>query len=131
MVESIPAIPLPLPQGVSSLIDSSNSGPQFIDDPPVLPPISTDVPSFMLGTVQEDETAIANTGGWINIPSSYAYQWKRDDTAITGETVYSYLVTSGDIGKKLSVDVTATNAIGSAMATSEKNDAAVLESDDE
>lgn len=43
-------------------------------------------------------------------PSSYAYQWKRDGVAIKGATKPVYKVTTADLGKAITVTVTAKKA---------------------
>lgn len=72
----------------------------------------------------------ATTGTWSNNPTSFTYQWLRcpvsggasdgsDCTAITGATTNAYTPSAAaDVGFRLRVKVTATNADGSASATS-------------
>jgi hypothetical protein len=56
---------------------------------------------------------------------TFAYQWLRcttnginNCTTISGATAKTYLATSADVGFRLRARVTATNAAGSASATS-------------
>ena len=59
----------------------------------------------------------ASTGTWTNSPSSFAYQWYRDDKKLAGQTSPSYTFDpKADVNKVFSVLVTATNASGSATA---------------
>ena len=74
-------------------------------------------------TVGEELTAttgtIADTDG---LPSSYEYQWIREDADgmnpedITGETSSTYTLTTDDAGKKIKVRVSFTDALGGAEA---------------
>jgi hypothetical protein len=65
----------------------------------------------------------ASEGNWVGA-TSFAYAWSRCDTtgrscaAIAGASAPTYLVVSGDEGWTLIVTVIATNASGSAFATS-------------
>jgi Ig domain of plant-specific actin-binding protein len=58
------------------------------------------------------------TGDFSDSKATLAYQWLRDGTPITGATAKTYTVVAGDIGKALSVKVTATSGSESANATS-------------
>jgi hypothetical protein len=90
-------------------------------------PQNTALPQIS-GTAKEGETLTASNGTWSNVPTSYAYQWRRcasDGTAcgdITSATKQTYAVASADIGHTLRVVVTATNADGKASATSLPSD---------
>lgn len=81
-------------------------------------------PPTISGTTTEGQTLTATTGTWLNLPTSYAYQWLRCDGAgagcveIAGATASSYVLTSADATKTVKVRVTATNAVGSAAAVS-------------
>jgi hypothetical protein len=65
-------------------------------------------------------------GTWANAPTSFAYQWRRCDAMGSncadatgmGATGTFYTVDTSDVGSTLRVQVTATNAGGSASATS-------------
>lgn len=96
-------------------IPAASGGGGTPPDPPantVLPVISSD------GTPVTGETVTADTGTWSNTPTSYAYQWKRNGSNIAGATASSYTLLAADEGQSLTVTVTATNAGGSASATS-------------
>lgn len=80
-------------------------------------PSNTALPAIS-GTVQQGQTLTATTGSWTGSPSSYAYQWLRGATAISGATASTYLLVSADVGSPVSVTVTATNGVGSTSATS-------------
>ena len=64
-------------------------------------------------------------GTWNSYPSSYAYQWKRSGVAISGATVSTYTVVSGDVGSTISCAVTATNVAGTSGAVSTAESSAV------
>lgn len=87
------------------------------------PPSNTSLPQIS-GTAQAGQALTTSTGAWNGSPTSYAYQWKRCDSAgascadIGGATGSSYTLASADAGATLRAAVTATNAGGSATATS-------------
>ena len=81
------------------------------------------------GTPIVGRTLTATQGTWSGSPTSFSFRWVRcpasggnasgsDCTAIAGATTQSYEVSSGDVGRRLRVRVTATNADGSATAAS-------------
>ena len=89
----------------------------------VFPPVDSSLPSIT-GTVQQGQPLSATTGTWTRTPTSYTYQWQDCDasgascTNIAGATATGYDPVSADVGGTLRVVVTATNAGGSASATS-------------
>jgi hypothetical protein len=89
----------------------------------VAAPASTSAPTIS-GTARDGTTLTASNGSWTGSPTSYAYRWERCDSAggacaaISGATSKQYTVTSADVGHRLRVEVTATNAGGSGSATS-------------
>lgn len=91
-------------------------------------PANTAQPTIS-GTATQGQTLTATAGTWSNDPTSFTYQWVRcpssggapdgsDCAAIGGATTTAYVVASGDVGSRLRVRVTATNADGSASAAS-------------
>ena len=50
-------------------------------------------------------------------PTSYSYQWKRNNTPISGATSSTYTATVADIGSAIGVTITATNGRGSTTIT--------------
>lgn len=81
-------------------------------------PVNTAIP-VISGTAQDGQTLTATTGTWTGNPTpTYAYQWKRAGTNISGATSSTYLIVTADVGNTLTVAVTATNSQGSASATS-------------
>lgn len=88
-------------------------------------PSSTTAPSIS-GTARVGETLSASNGAWANSPSSYAYQWQRCNLAgsgcadiLSGADKQGYTLTSADVGHRVRVVVTATNADGHASANSD------------
>jgi hypothetical protein len=71
------------------------------------------------GTAQVGSVLTATTGTWTGTsPITYAYQWQRGTSPISGATNATYTVVSGDLSNTLRVVVTATNVAGSASANS-------------
>lgn len=84
---------------------------------PVIP--SNTVAPSILGTAQVGQTLTVSPGTWVARPSpTYARQWKANGTNIPGATGTTYVPVVGDIGKTITVTVTATNTQGSTPATS-------------
>ncbi len=81
------------------------------------------------GAATVGSTLNATQGSWANAPTSFSYQWVRcprsgglptgaDCATIGGATTTSYVVSTGDVDRRLRVRVTAANAEGSATAAS-------------
>jgi hypothetical protein len=86
--------------------------------PPItLPPVNTTAP-VISGTPTVGSTITSTKGVWSNSPTSYTYQWKRNSANLAGATASTYTTVSADGGTSLTDVVTATNANGSASATS-------------
>jgi hypothetical protein len=83
------------------------------------------------GLAKEGETLKATNGAWTSSPTKYAYQWKRCEpefepcATIAGATSQTYTLGIDDIGKRVQVLVTATNAKGSNSAASFPTDVVV------
>jgi hypothetical protein len=93
---------------------------------PVAPPsapANTTLPQ-VTGTAQVGQTLTASNGTWSGTPTSYAYQWRRCDSAganctnVLGATATTYKLATGDAAATFRANVTATNAVGSATAAS-------------
>ncbi len=86
-------------------------------------PGNTGTPTIA-GTAQEGQKLTVSSGSWSGSPTSYTYAWSRCDAsggscaAIQGATAATYTPASGDVDHTVVVIVTATNAGGSAQATS-------------
>jgi uncharacterized delta-60 repeat protein len=86
---------------------------------PAPQPPSNSQPPVISGTPTVGSTLSASTGTWSgDEPISFSYQWLQDGGPIAGATASSYIVSSADQGHQLAVEVTATNASGSASAIS-------------
>jgi large repetitive protein len=86
-------------------------------------PSNTALPSIS-GQAVQGQTLATSNGAWTRNPTSYGYQW-QDCTGsacsdISGATSSSYTLQSSDVGDTIDVVVRATNAGGSASATSAK-----------
>jgi hypothetical protein len=82
------------------------------------PPLNAGLPDIV-GTMQVGATLVVANGGWT--PSTgltYARQWLRDGVAIPAATAQIYVLVDDDLGAMISATVSATNAGGSASATS-------------
>ncbi|NTG07145.1 hypothetical protein [Rhizobium rhizogenes] len=81
-------------------------------------PANTVLPAIT-GTAQVGQTLTATNGTWTGSPTpTYTRQWKADGADISGATATTYVPVSGDVGKVITVTVTATNSAGNANATS-------------
>src|SRR4051794_11427770 len=86
-------------------------------------PSNTSLPSIS-GAARDGSVLTASHGGWTGKPTSFDYQWQRCDAsggncnAIGGATSQKYTVQTADVGNRLRVQVTATNASGNGVAVS-------------
>lgn len=105
------------------------STPSTPPPPPPTAPANTRVPS-VIGTPSVGQTLFVSIGTWTGTSLTYTYQWLRcgadggstggsNCPAIIGATSSSYVPATGDVGRRLRVQVTARNTLGSATATSE------------
>ncbi len=62
------------------------------------------------GEVKPNGTLNAELGSWTPTPDAISYQWRRNGTAISGADQASYTITDADLGRALTVAVTATKA---------------------
>ena len=84
-------------------------------------PVKTAEPTIT-GTPAQGQTLTASQGTWDNSPTTFTYEWLRcppsggasdgSDCASIGATSASYVVAAGDVGFRLRVKVTASNADG-------------------
>jgi hypothetical protein len=95
-------------------------GEVFVGQESVVAPPANSSPPVISRTVKVGQTLSTSTGTWSGTaPISYRYQWARCSSscsAISGAAASTYTLTSGDVGQKISVVVTATNTAGSAQA---------------
>ena len=66
-----------------------------------------DVLPSITGTTQVGQTLTADPGEWTPSGATFAYQWLADDELISGATASTYVLTSGELGKTITVRVTA------------------------
>lgn len=91
--------------------------------PPPAPPANTALPQIT-GGGHPGQAMTATPGTWTGVqPMSFAYQWLRCDPStgcatIANATSSAYTVQDSDVGKTLSVTVTATDPGGSVAAAS-------------
>ena len=87
------------------------------------PPANTALPTIT-GTPTVGQTLTARDGTWTNSPTSFAYQWLRCNgggnncVKVANGTQKTYTLVGADAGRTMRVEVTATNADGSATARS-------------
>ncbi|HEX8053437.1 MAG TPA: hypothetical protein VF517_10630 [Thermoleophilaceae bacterium] len=89
-------------------------------------PPANSAPPVVSGTARDGQALSTTNGSWTGTPTiSFGYQWRRCDSAggscvdIAGATGSSYTLVPADVGKTIRVVVTASNAGGSAAATSD------------
>jgi len=87
-------------------------------------PVAKALPAIT-GTTKVGKTLTASRGTWDSSGLTFTYQWLRDGKAISGATKNTYVLTSSDAGKKLSVKVTAKRAGHLAGTATSKQTAAV------
>jgi hypothetical protein len=86
-------------------------------------PVNSSLP-VISGTPVEGQTLSTTNGTWNGTTNAFAYQWQDCDSSgnacqnIAGATASTYSLGNGDVGRTLRAVVTATNAGGSASATS-------------
>ena len=87
------------------------------DDEPAANRAATGAPAIS-GTARVDETLTASTSGVTDpdgfTSATFAYQWLRSDSAVSGATRSSYTLTSSDEGHHLKVRVSFTDDAGNA-----------------
>jgi hypothetical protein len=83
-------------------------------------------PPAISGTARDGDTLTASQGTWTgDDPMTFTYQWQRCDVNgancadLAGSTLPAYAVQTSDVGNRLRVRVTATNATGPTTANSQ------------
>ncbi|GAA1925284.1 carboxypeptidase regulatory-like domain-containing protein [Nocardioides marmoribigeumensis] len=77
---------------------------------PAAPALQNTAAPTVTGTAKVGSTLTAKPGTWSQSGTTFAYQWLRGTTAITGATASTYKPTATDVGKQLRVRVTASKA---------------------
>lgn len=80
-------------------------------------PVLTVIPTIS-GTAEVGETLTANNGTFTGTGITYTHQWFAGGVAISGATATTFVLTSAQLGKVITVRVVATNSGGSAQAFS-------------
>jgi surface protein len=75
-------------------------------------------PPFISGATTIGSVLTSTFGGWLNSPTSYAFQWNRNGSPIASATTSSYTLVQADSASAITCVVTATNAFGSTPSTS-------------
>ena len=109
---SVPGVPRPIGGGGGAIQYPQSGGA----GPP--PPPASSVAPVVSGTTTVGSTLSCTQGTWTGSPTSYAYQWLRGGVNIPGATASTYLTVTADGGTSVGCMVTASNAGGSASATS-------------
>ena len=76
-------------------------------------PVNTTPPALSGKFRYEGELVTTDDGTWDNSPTSFTYQWYRDATPISGETLNEYYLDAADVDKYITCQVTAINGGGS------------------
>ena len=91
------------------------------------PPAGLTAPQIVApaGPLAAGAALSSQAGTWAgSLPIAFAYEWRRCDTAqaacspISGATASSYALVTADVGKRIVLSVTATNAVASAASLS-------------
>ena len=94
---------------------------------PQAAPSNKSLPSIS-GSARDGSILTASRGSWDGSPTGFAYQWLRCDaqagncSAVSGATSDHYTIQTADVGSRLKVQVTASNASGSGVAVSRPTD---------
>jgi hypothetical protein len=116
--------------GVQTVASNATATVQSTPTTPAQAPASTRPPSIF-GTAARGETLTSSVGTWTGTsPLLFSYQWLRCGAdggqatgsgcpVIAGATATQYALTADDVGRRLRVQVSARNTLGSATATSD------------
>ncbi|HVE68542.1 MAG TPA: hypothetical protein VNB64_08180 [Solirubrobacteraceae bacterium] len=73
------------------------------------------MPPTITGTAHQGQQLACSDGTWLNFPTSYARQWKRDGAAIPGATGATHTVVAADVGRQVTCSVVASNGAGDSV----------------
>lgn len=89
----------------------------IIGTPPApQPPVNTVLP-VITGTPRQGQTLSVSTGTWEGSPHLFHYQWKADGQGIFAAVTATHVLQPEQVGKTITVDVTADNPGGSTTVT--------------
>ena len=80
--------------------------------PPASATLAPVVAPTITGAAEYDAVLTAQPGQWTPAASAYAYQWLRDGQPVAQATQQTYRTTEDDLGRSLSVQVTASDGLG-------------------
>jgi len=83
--------------------------------PPVPLAIGAEKPEIT-GVKALGEVLSCSVGGWQFKPTSYTYQWKRDNVNIAGATASTHEIVAGDSDKDITCAVIGSNLVGAGIA---------------
>jgi hypothetical protein len=115
--------------GTSLCLAIDPRGDAYAGTPPQAP--TNSAPPTISGTAQQGQRLTESHGSWSNSPTSYSYQWEECDSsggscsAISGATSQTYTLTAGDVGHRIRVRESASNAGGSSSPATSDATAAV------
>jgi hypothetical protein len=116
--------------GAQTVASNATAAVQSTTTVPSQAPVNTRTPAIF-GTAARGETLTSTVGIWTGTaPLLFSYRWLRcpanggqatgsDCPAITGAAGTQYVLSADDVGRRLRVQVTARNTLGSATATSD------------
>lgn len=82
-------------------------------------PVATGLPTIIATSLVPGYLLAGLPGTWRAYPTpNYTYRWRRDGIVIDGQTSINYVIRPEDVGKVISISVTAKNSSGEATATS-------------
>lgn len=76
-------------------------------------------PPTLSGDPIVGKTLSCITGGFLNTPTSFTYEWLRNGRVIDGADKTTYTLTNADLGRLVACKITARNSAGDADVTSE------------
>lgn len=100
-----------------TLTDLTEAPTPYISTPSIQYPINIASP-VISGLLTIGSLLSCTTGTWLNSPTSYSYQWRRDGVNIGGATSNTYTLVTADAGCDITCKVTAVNSYGSAFDVS-------------
>jgi surface antigen len=113
-----PVVTPPVTTPTSTPTPTPTAAPTTDPSRTVTPPVRKTAPTIT-GTIAVGETISATPGTWTPSGLTYAYHWYADGTPIVyNATDSTFDLTKNQLGKAISVKVTATNSAGSSSATS-------------